>query len=183
MSANVVVNPRVERGSKKMLFLRDAFMRAFPNERPPIDPKRVADWAWERGLWKPTETDPREVLRRKLSRALRHEYITDPQNREVRASFASVEEVMTSDGPKRMARYYPIFEAPADVARQHFQLERRIAVENASQLSLDLQSYNDNNKFGAILPSIDWNISKDMEEMNLPKDYDPDRFGDRDPDE
>lgn len=177
------VSSRLERASKKMLFLRDAYLRAFPNEQPPINPKRIAEWAYGRGLWKPIETDPQEVLRRKLCRAFRHEYITDPQNREVRASFATVEEVMTSDGPKRMAQFYPIFQAPPAVARQHFQLERRMAVENAVQLSLDLQSYNDNNESGAVLPPIDWNIGRDMEERSLPTEYDPDPYGDSDEDE
>ena len=176
--ATVVVSSRFQRASKKMLFLRDAYKRAFPEERPPLDPKRIAEWAFGQGLWKPVETDPPEVLRRKLCRAFRHEFITDPQNREVRASFASVEEVMTPDGPKRMAKFYPIFQAPPEVARQHFQLERRIAVENAAQLSLDLQSYNDNNESGTALPPMDWNIGKDLDEMNLPTEYNPDPYGD-----
>ena len=177
-----VANSRVQRASRKMLYLRDAFMRAFPTEKPPIDPKRVADWAYSKGLWRPIETAPAEILRRKLCRAFRHEYITDPQDREVRASFAHVEEVMTPDGPKRMAKFYPIFQAPPEVARQHFQLERRVAVENAAQLSLDLRSYNDNNDFGETLAAIDWNIGKDLEEMDEPTDYDPDPYGDEDED-
>ena len=181
--ATAFVGSRFQRASKKMLFLRDAYKREFPNELPPIDPKRVAEWAYGQGLWRPVETDPREVLRRKLCRAFRHEYITDPQNREVRAQFARVEDVVTPDGPKRMAQFYPIFEAPLEVARQHFQLERRMAVENAAQLSLDLQSYNDNNESGAALPQIDWNIGRDLEEMNLPTEYDPDPYGDEEDEE
>jgi hypothetical protein len=171
--ATVVINPRAERGSRKMLYLRDQFMLANPEEKPPIDPRRISAWAFAKGLWKPTETDPQEVLRRKISRALRHEFITDPQNRAVRASFAAVEEVMTSDGPKRMARYYPIFQAPPPIARQHFQLERRLVTESAAQLSLDLQSYNDNNDFGVRLPELDWNISREMDERSQPTAYDP----------
>ena len=181
--ATSITSSRFQRASKKMLFLRDAYQRAFPNEEPPVDPNRVAQWAYAQGLWKPIETDPREVLRRKLCRALRHEYITDPQNREVRASFAHVEEVMTPDGPKRMAQFYPIFKAPAEVAKQHFQLERRIAVENAVQLSLDLDSYNDNNEFGEALAPIDWNIQRDLDEKNLPTEYEHDPYGDEDDDE
>lgn len=181
--ATFVAHSRIERASKKMLFLRDAYRMAFPNEQPPLDPKKIADWAYGEGLWKPIDVDPGEVLRRKLCRAFRHEYITDPQNREVRASFAKVEEVTTPDGPKRMAVFFPIFQAPPEVAKQHFQLERRIAVENAAQLSLDLQSYNDNNEFGETIPAIDWNISKDLEEKALPTEYDPDPYGDKDEEE
>ena len=177
------VSSRLQRASRKMLFLRDAYRRAFPNEQPPLDPKRVAQWAFDQGLWKPIETEPREVLRRKLCRAFRNEYITDPQTREVRANFAKIEEVMTAEGPKRMAKFYPMFQSPAEIARQHFQMERRLAVENAVQLSLELESYNDNNEFGAALQPIDWNIGKDLEERSLPTEYDPDPYGDEDEDE
>lgn len=173
MAGSTTVSPRAERASRKMLYLRDQYKLAHPNEQPPIDPQRVADWAYTNGLWKPVETAPREVLRRKISRALRHEYITDPQNRDVRASFASVEEVMTPDGPKRMARFYPIFQAPPEIARQHFQLEFRIVAENAAQLSLDLQSYNDNNDYRATLPDLDWNLNRELEERSQSTTYDP----------
>ena len=182
MAATTVINPRAERASRKMLYLRDEYLKAFPNEVPPIDPKRVADWAWANRLWVPIDTAPVEVLRRKISRALRHEYITDPQNREVRASFAAVQEVMTPDGPKRMARYYPSFQAPPEIARQHFQLERRQMVENAAQMVLDLQSYNDNNVFGATLPPVDLNIANDIDELSQPTQYNPDQYGDEDDD-
>lgn len=47
-------------------------------------------------------------------------------------------------------------------------------------LTLDLESYNDNNKFGETLDPIDWNIGKDLEEKSLPTEYDPDPYGDED---
>ena len=109
---------KLERASRKMLFLRDAYMRVFPNDKPPIDPDKIADWAYDNGHWRPTETAPKEILRRKLCRAFRHEYIRDPQGREVRASIPSVEEVMIPDGPKRKSKFYPLFEAPPPIALQ-----------------------------------------------------------------
>ena len=172
---------RHERASRQMLYLRDQYQKAHPNEPQPADPRRIADWAYDLEMWKQKETDPREVLRRKMVRAFRTEYITDPQDREVRANFAVIEEVETPDGPKRMAKFYPIFQAPEHVARQHFQLERRLAVENAVQLTLDLQSYNENNELGVSLPGLDWDIGKDMDEMAQPTEYDP--YGDEDEDD
>jgi hypothetical protein len=87
---------------------------------------------------------------------------------------------MTPDGPKRMAVFYPAFEAPPELAQQHYQMERRLAVENAVQLDLELDSYNDNNIFGERINSIDWNLSPDIEEKGLPTEYDP--YGDEDED-
>jgi len=129
------------------------------------------------------EVEPEEVLRRKLVRAFRTEYIIDPQNREVRAGIASIEEVMTPEGPKKTARFYHIFEAPESVAEQHYKLQRRLAVENAFQLDLELESYNDNNVVGAEVRTIDWNLTPDLEERNQPTEYDPDPYGDEEDEE
>ena len=58
-----------------------------------------------------------------------------------------------------------------------------MSVANAAQLSLELYSYNDNNEFGASIEPIDWNIAKDLEELDQSTEYDPDPYGDEDEDE
>jgi len=181
--AQSVLSVNTERASRKMLFLLDKYKERFPEEPLPIDPRRVALWAYDEGLWVPKDTDPREILRRKLCRALRHQYILDPQGREVRANYASIEEVMTSDGPKRSAQFYPIFKAPPEVARQALALDREQALATVQQMKLDFDSYNDNNEFGAVLPPLDLDFNKDIEEMSLPSEYDPDPYGDEDEEE
>ena len=126
-----------------------------------------------RVFWVPRETSPQEILRRKLCRALRHQYVIDPQNREVRANFAAVEEVMTEEGPKRRSRFYPIFDAPPEVARQSLALNRKQALATVQQMKLDFDSYNDNNNFHAHLDPLDLDFNKDIAEMSLPAEYDP----------
>jgi len=80
---------------------------------------------------------------------------------------------MTEEGPKRMARFYPIFKAPPDVVRQALALDRRQALATAQQMKLDFDSYNDNNEFGVKLEPLDLDLNKDLAEMNLPSTYDP----------
>lgn len=177
------LSPRSERASRKMLWLIEVYSKAFPYEPLPLDPKRVAEWAYTTGRWKPRETAPEEVLRRKLCRALRHSYVEDPQGREVRANFAAVEEVQTPDGLKLMSRFYPIFKAPADVVRQALALDRRQALATVKQMKLDFDSYNENNEIGATLPPLDMDFNKDIEEMSLSVEYDPDPYGDEEEDD
>jgi hypothetical protein len=165
-----------------MLFLLDKYSAAFPDEPLPLDPAKVAIWAYTTGLWRPIETYPEEVLRRKLCRALRHQYIEDPQGREVRAHFSAIEEVQTKEGPKRVSRFYPIFKAPPEVVRQALALDRRQALATAIQMKLDYDSYNDNNEFGVTLEPLDLDLNKDLEEIGLPSTYIPD-FGDEEDDE
>lgn len=172
------LGPRSERASRVMRFVLERYIATFPDDRLPIDPRQVARWAYETGLWKPKETAPIEVLRRKLCRALRKSYMEDPQGREVRANFAVVEEVQTAEGPKRMSRFYPIFKAPPDVVRQALALDRRTALATVKQMKLDFDSYNENNEFGATLPPIDMDFQRDVDEMSMPVDYLPDPYGD-----
>jgi hypothetical protein len=47
------------------------------------------------GLWKRPPMEAEEVLHRLLSRALRNEYIVDPQGREVRKHHPVISEVKT----------------------------------------------------------------------------------------
>jgi hypothetical protein len=180
---NSVLTARSERASRKMTYLLEQYAKSFPDEPLPLDPRKVARWAYEHGLWKPADVAPQEVLRRKLCRALRHSYVRDPQGREVRANFAAIEEVMTVDGPKRMSKWYPIFKAPAEVVRQALALDRKQALATVQQMKLDFDSYNENNEGHEVLPPLDLDFNKDLEEMSLPTDYDPDPYGDEDDDE
>lgn len=178
MATTVLLSANLERASKRMLFLREKYLEAHPSESVPVDPKKVADWAYDEGLWVPKNVHPKEVLRRKLCRAFRHEYMTDPQGREVRANYAVVEEEMTEDGPKRRAKFYPNFKAPPEVARQSLALDRKTALATVMQMTIDFDSYNDNNEFGVTLEPLDLDFNKDIEEMRLPAQYDPDPYGD-----
>lgn len=179
---NSILTNRSQRASRKMLHVRDQFLKSFPNEPLPIDPARVATWAYENNIWSPTDTDPREVLRRKLVRAFKNEYITDPQGRDVHANFAALVEVDTPDGPKRRSKFYTAFQAPPEVARQALALDRKQALNTVLQMKLDFDSYNDNNTYGASLDPLDVNFQKDLDEMSLPEVYDP-NLDDEDEDE
>lgn len=181
--AESILSVKTERASRRMLFIIDKYKEHFPNEPLPIDPRKIAEWAYDQCLWVPREIEPREILRRKLSRAFRHQYLLDPQGREVRANYAAIEEIMTPDGPKRSARFYPIFKAPLEVARQALALDRKQALATVQQMKIDFDSYNENNEHGALLPPLDLDFNKDIEEMSLPVDYDPDLYGEADDDE
>jgi hypothetical protein len=49
-------------------------------------------------------------------------------------------------------------------------------------MKLDFDSYNDNNEFQAILAPLDLNFQKDLDEMDLPSEYDPGDLDDEDED-
>lgn len=154
-----------------MQFLIEKYKEAHPGEGHDIAPHLVAEWAIKEGLWRPAPITPQEQLRRLLSRCLRETYVLDPQGREVRANLPILEEVVTRDGLKYRSRWYPIFEAPANVARQSFALRRRSALADVRQLHFDFLSYNDNNILGEQLEPMDYNFEKDIAELSEPTTY------------
>ena len=162
---------RLRRGSRKMQYLIEQYKAAHSDEGSDVRPHLVANWAVDEGIWQPTPTGPKEQLRRLLSRSLRETYLLDPQGREVRASLPILEEVMTPDGPRLLSRWYPIFDAPATVARASFSLRRRRALADVSQLQFDFMSWNDNNRAGESLDRMDFNFNADLSEMAEPTTY------------
>ena len=50
-------------------------------------------------------------------------------------------------------------------------------------MKLDFDSWIDNNENGETLPPLDLDFKKDLDEMDLPGEYDPDPYGDADDEE
>lgn len=175
---------RQRRGNQKMLYLVEQYKRAHPEEGEEINPHLIAPWAIRNGLWDQPPLTPEELLRRSIRRALRDDYTEDPQGREIRKYHAVIREVRTQDGIRKLSHWLPIFDAPPDHMRISFALRRKAALNDVIQLKLDYDSYNENNKFNAILPELDCNFNKDLEEGSLPTEY-PDEApaGEEDSDE
>lgn len=154
-----------------MQFLIDKYKETHPDKRPDLSPDNIAGWAIEKGLWRPVPLTPREQLRRLITRCFRETYLIDPQGREVRASLPIMEEVMTEDGPKQRSRWFPIFSAPANVARASFSLRRKAALADVAQLQFDFMSWNENNIHRDKLDPMDYNFNKDLAELAESTEY------------
>ena len=158
------------RKGRQFDYLIEQYKKTHPNESG-VEPAKVSAWAVNRGLWQVPPVPPEERLRRDLSRHLRGEYTLDPQGRSVRLHHAVIFIEQTVDGPKKRSRWYQINESPPEHIKASFALRRRAALSDVKQLSLDLDSYNDNNLFGATLPPMDFDFNKDIEESRLPTTY------------
>lgn len=145
-------------------------------------PHLIAEWAIRNGHYNRPPVDPTVQLRRDLSRHLRTEYITDPQGRDVRKNHAVMIPVQTQDGERLRPLYKELFHAPAEHMKASFQLRRRGVVRDVMQMDLDFQSYNDNNVHGVKRDKMDYDINKDLDELNMPTTY-PDSFDDDDDDD
>ena len=139
----------------------------------PATAKMIAGWALTNGLYQPSRKSVMDLLARDLSRAMREEYITDPQGRQVRRLH-----------PRRVLgeMQQPTFEwddittAPPDHMHMSFQQRRQMILGDCSQLKTDVDSYNENYNSGAPIP-MSYDFSEDLEEMQFSDIY-PDFYED-----
>jgi hypothetical protein len=175
-------NPTITK-ARELQHLIEQYHKAHPDEdAAEVAPHLVAEWAITKGIYNRPPVDPVVQLRRDLSRHLRNEYFIDPQGREVRRNHPIMVPTQTQDGEKLRPLYKELFHAGADHMRASFQLRRRGVVRDVMQMDLDFRSWNDNNVFRAKLDKMDYNINKDLDELNMPTTY-PDGVDDDDDDD
>src|SRR5688572_20796221 len=109
------------------------------SEHWPATTHEIAEWAIRNRLWEP---HPSAILNRcaeEVARALREEYITDPQGRRVRAKHVA--------DIRRGGRQFKLWDDIRDASHEHmrtaFQQRRLGIVGDCRQLKVDVDSYND----------------------------------------
>ena len=102
--------------------------------------REMAAWAIGKGLWAP---QPSALIRQcadEFARAMREEFITDPQGRRVRVKHMAI---MERDGEQ-----IPLWADMRKTTRKHmqhaFQQRRQSIVGDCRQLKNDVDSYNEN---------------------------------------
>lgn len=142
------------------------YMRQFGVDS--VDLETVAEWAVTAGRYR---REPMSLVRRckgELSRAMRSEHFTDQQGRDVRLMHAA-RLPFGEDGS--IVVWADIRKAKPHHMEISFQQRRHGIVRDALQHKIDVGSYNDNNTFGATLSLFDYNINKDLAELEAPTDY------------
>ena len=174
--SNVTSLPRRswKHSSKRRAYdqLMHLYMHHHPNEADgPIEPHKIAEWAIATRSWRKPTLSPEDVLRSALARYLKSEHIVDPQGRRVRKYVGVYTEIDTPDGVVWRSRSYPIFLAPPEHMQLSLQLRRRAVFHDVRQMALDLESYNENNIHGAMVPGLDYNLNLDLAESRQPTSY------------
>jgi hypothetical protein len=170
---------------KETAFLFEKFIELHPDEVPEsgrVDPDRVVDWAFESGIYKPKPTNPRDQLKRRISRHLGHRYLVDKQGRTVRALVAVPIE-SPDEGGGRKFFYFPLFTTEAEKVAVGLKLRLTWAYKRVEQVETDRESYNDNNIFGAKIEQLELNFEKRLADSRMPtvwSDEPPEGFDDED---
>lgn len=160
------------RTDRQMEFLLEKWLERNPDEEAALDPEEICAWAMAEGIYNPPPPlTPQEQLKRRMARHLSHRYLTDPQNREVRALHAVPYEELTPAGVRQGYRYYPLFTTEAEKIRLSLQWRRNGALNRVVQIENDRLSYNDNNVFGATIDQSSFDFDKDLADRRMPTSY------------
>lgn len=130
-------------------------------EEWPTTLKHIAGWAIGQGLWQPHPTLLLSKCAEDLGRALREEYITDPQGRRVRAKHAAR---MDRDEGEQGALWDDIRTASHEHLKIAFQQRRQGIVGDCHRLKIDVDSYNDNRR-PEVPIQLGLDFTNDVEEM------------------
>lgn len=108
----------------------------------PATSREIARWAIENRLWAPQPSAVIAQCADQLSRAMRDEYIVDPQGRKVRALHSAT----FGTGPEQQSLWDDIRTASPKFMEIAFQGRRRQIVGDCKQLKNDVDSYNENRR-------------------------------------
>jgi hypothetical protein len=124
----------------------------------PTTTREVANWALSNNLWAPQKSEVISIFAEQLSRAMRDEYIIDPQGRKVRAKHAA--------RIKQAVLWDDIRTANREHMQIAFQQRRQQIVGDCHQLKLDVDSYNDNKNDGKPIQMV-FDFTVDLVEIEL----------------
>jgi len=128
----------------------------------PTTSRDIAHWAIEHQLWAPQPSAIVGQCADQLSRAMRDEYIVDPQGRKVRALHSA----LFGQGPDQQSLWDDIRTASPRFMEVAFQGRRRQIVGDCKQLKNDVDSYNENRRPAKSIQVV-FDFSDDLMESDL----------------
>jgi hypothetical protein len=128
----------------------------------PATTHEIAAWAIRNSHWEAYRATVIDICAEHLARAMREEYIRDPQGRTVRAKHAARIE---RDG-EQLVLWADIRTASQEHMTIAFQQRRRQIVGDCRQLKADVDSYNENRNLGEPIQMI-FDFTFDLEELEL----------------
>jgi hypothetical protein len=129
-------------------------------EKWPASSRDIAGWAVRNGRWEPQPATVINQCAEHLSRAMREEYITDPQGRSVRSKHVA----KVTEAGKQTSLWADIRTAPREHMQLALQQRRFQVVGDCKQLKFDADSYNENHNKGESI-QMSFDFTKDLMEI------------------
>ena len=127
----------------------------------PATSMEMAAWAIEKRLWQPQPAALIQQCADEFSRALREEYIKDPQGRKIRAKHVATRQ--------KNGELFPLWGDIRTAPREHMEIalqqRRQQIVGDCRQLKTDVDSYNENYNGGEPIQLV-LDFTSDVEELD-----------------
>ena len=121
--------------------MQDIVKKYISSGKPwPATTRDIAAWAIGNALWAPERAALMDRCAELLARAMREEYIIDPQGRTVRAKHAA----RIERDERQLTLWADIPTAPREHMELAFKQRRQQIVGDFRQLKIDVESFNDN---------------------------------------
>lgn len=125
--------------NEQLQAIAEAYRRA--GNKWPATMREIAAWAISNNLWVQQPSAIIALCAEELSRALRDEYVTDPQGRRIRTKHAAT--YITDEG-EQLVLWDDIRTAPPTHMKRAFQQRRHQILGDCKQLKSDVDSFNQN---------------------------------------
>jgi hypothetical protein len=139
----------------------------------PTDKRTIAAWAYSEGLWKPTRKSAVDELAKDIGKAMAHEYMVDPQGREIRRKYARRVQVELPDGTMKQATWWDDI---TTASPEHMQISFQQMLNNSRAECFhhkqSVDSYNQNWNTGPQL-EFSYDFTEDIAEMEMPTEFPP----------
>ncbi len=135
---------------------------------PAVLLKPAAEWAVKEKLFQGKAISVEEQCEREMRRALQQQRYTDPQGRRPRTKLAVK---MEYEGEQQTLWVDVRFDKPVLIEKGFEQNHERIE-NDVKRESMEMQSFNDNNKYGYQLTLFDYNMNQLAEDSRMSGEYD-----------
>ena len=134
-------------------------------EEWPATRREIAAWAVRNLLWAPQQSDLIGQCAEQLARAMREDFIIDPQGRTVRAKHAA----RVHRGGQQLVLWADIRNASLDHMEVALQQRRQQIVGDCHRLKQDVDSYNQNYNSSDPI-QLNFNFTNDLNEIEAADD-------------
>jgi hypothetical protein len=145
----------------QLLEIVDKYRRA--GNSWPATKRQIARWAFDNKLWEPHPSTVLDQFARELGRAMREQYIIDPQGRSVRAKHVAL---IKKEGGEQEFLWGDMRDRDKEFMPAALQYRRNLIMNDCRQLKIDQDSFNQNYNDGPEL-QLSFDFTKDIEELEL----------------
>lgn len=135
-----------------------------------IDVDAASAWACETGRYQRKPPSQQQLCKQDMKRALQHSYYTDPQGNRVRAMHAV--RLPYKGEQQELTFYIDVRTAKPNITQMSFDQNFERIANDVKRHSVEKQSYDLNNPFGAVLREYDYDFNQYAEDARMSGEYD-----------